>query len=340
MRYGSLKRLVFAAVALTGANAHAQTPVQTSSQAPAQTGDARAAAFELFTQGRALLEQEDYPRACAKFEESQRLDPGGGTLLNLALCHEKMGRTASAWVELAEALRVARLDGRADREELARSHVEALKPKLARLRIAVEGRAEGLVVKRDGVAMGEAAWNEAVPVDPGTHVIAASAPGRAPWRAEIAIDTAGNTETVRVPALTLHPIAIAPVTVAPAPDDARASDAPRSPVRTAGLVVGGVGIAGLGTAAALFFVASGKASASDRECPAADLCSRRGVELNHQAGGLADASTAFAIGGAAMLATGAALFFFAPRHAAPVTCGRVVPGIDSNGARVWFVSRF
>src|SRR5262245_63276914 len=94
-------------------------------EAPSDQG---ALARELFDQGRALLETKDYERACEKFAESQRLDPGGGTLLNLALCHELSGKTASAWTEFDQALRMARADGRSDREEFARTHIDALVP--------------------------------------------------------------------------------------------------------------------------------------------------------------------------------------------------------------------
>src|SRR5262245_40239679 len=61
----------------------------TTGDAPAieQTRVARAEAA--FDKGRALLQQGRVAEACLELEESQRLDPGLGTQLNLADCYER-----------------------------------------------------------------------------------------------------------------------------------------------------------------------------------------------------------------------------------------------------------
>ena len=109
-----------------------------STRARAQSSDTnRQIAETLFEQGRALMEQKKYAEACPKLAESQRLDPGGGTLLNLALCHELEGKTATAQSEFKEALGQAARDGRADREELAKEHLAALEKRIIRIQVVV-----------------------------------------------------------------------------------------------------------------------------------------------------------------------------------------------------------
>src|SRR6476660_7801185 len=109
-------------------------------------------ATQLFKEGRTLVDQGRVPEGCRKLEESQRLDPGGGTLLNVALCHEKEGRTATAWTEFTEALGLAKKDDRPQRIELAQTHIAALEPTLSRLVIQVPATSDlpDLEIKRDG----------------------------------------------------------------------------------------------------------------------------------------------------------------------------------------------
>ena len=57
----------------------------------------------LFNEATDTMEAGDYDQACRALEESQRLDPGVGTLRYLAQCYEEQRRTASAWGIFREA---------------------------------------------------------------------------------------------------------------------------------------------------------------------------------------------------------------------------------------------
>src|SRR5262245_4366437 len=90
--------------------------------------DARAAAAALFEDGKRLMGENKYAEACPKLEESQRIDPGMGTLYNLSVCFEATGRTASAWVGFREVAQLAAASGQSEREKAARGKASALEP--------------------------------------------------------------------------------------------------------------------------------------------------------------------------------------------------------------------
>src|SRR5690242_14012919 len=129
--------------------------------AAAQTSGESATAQALFDQARTLMDQGHAEEACPKFEESQRLDPGSGTLLNLARCYEQTGRLASAWSKYLETVAAAKNVGNAGREAEARARAEALKPRLANLSVtpaAALRNVQGLEITRDGAPVGSAQW--------------------------------------------------------------------------------------------------------------------------------------------------------------------------------------
>jgi hypothetical protein len=282
-----------------------------------QTHDT-AAAQTLFDEGKALMQQGKYAEACPKLAESQRLDPGGGTIFALALCYEGEGKTASAWGAFNDALTEARKDKRAQREAAALEHIHALEGKLTKLRIVVEKDHEGLEVRRDGVVVGKAQWGVAVPVDPGAHVMEARAPKKKPWTSTVEAGQPGEVTEVRVPSLDDEP---APRLVQTETTPARPESS--SSQRTWAYVVGGVGLVATGVGAAFGISAISKWNDVEGHCSNGVCKTPAAVNVGDDAGTAAEVSTALFIVGGVGLAAAAVLFFTAPSGAARAT--RVTP---------------
>lgn len=288
------------------------------------SADQRAAAAALFEDGKRLMAEGKLAEACPKLAESQNLDPGMGTLFNLALCHEKSGRTASAWVGYREVAAMAKAAGQADREKVAHDKEAALEPKLTRLRITLKPGATGVAVKRDGAPVSPAILGTGVPVDPGKHVVSASAPGKDPWEASVTVDQPGQVVTVEVPPLAekkaapaTPPPAIAPLAppAAPPPD----APAPRSWQRPVGFTAIGLGAVGLGLGTAFGFMAKSAQTTSNTSgnCDAqTNICNQAGVDQRAGAVNKGNAGTGLFIAGAVLAAGGVVLVATAPSHPA------------------------
>jgi hypothetical protein len=210
-------------------------------------------AEELFRQGKAEMTKGNYDRACPMFVESYKQDPAMGTLLNLALCHEAIGRIASAWGEWRAVEQQARaaVPPREDRIKMAQEHADKLEPRLSRLRLIVppDARVDGLEVKIDGEAKGEPLWG-GIPVDPGTRKIVASAPGKKALSLDVKVDDEGVVVPVTLPKLADAPDTKGSggsVVVEIARVEEYAANRAR---RTTGFVIGGIGIVTLAMGAA------------------------------------------------------------------------------------------
>ncbi len=217
------------------------------------SADDRALATALFREARALMTDGHTSEACLKFAESHRLDPSGGTILNLALCHEKEGKLARSWSEFTEAIAFARRDYRADREAEAQDHARQLEPRLSRLTIVVSdpARVEGLRVESDGRELTPPSWSLAIPVDGGAHVVRASAPGRLPWSTIVKLPEEAGAATVDIPALALAPPPPPPPPPIERPAALIASPAAApvgNPRRTTAWIAGGASVVQIGLA--------------------------------------------------------------------------------------------
>lgn len=198
-----------------------------AASARAQSSDA-ALAESLFREGKRLSAEHKFAEACPKFAESYKLDPGLGTLLNLATCHESAGKPASAWAEFSEAAARAKREGDSERAQLAGEHMQALEPKLAHLTINVAPGAAvpGLLVKFDSRELSSASFGLPIAIDPGKHQVEASAPGKQSHAQSF--DTPPQPTTLAITVPVLQDLA-APATTPIAPPPAAPAAAPVLP---------------------------------------------------------------------------------------------------------------
>jgi len=213
----------------------------------------KALAEALFQQGRDLLAEGKTVEACSRFEQSQKLEAKLGTLMNLADCHERAGRSASAWAEFTEAASLAERKGEEKRVQYARQHADALKAKLSHVVLRASETPEGMTVMMDDHALNIAVLGASLPLDPGSHTIQVSAPGKQSWSHQFVISEGPASIDVSIPLLQNEAATAPPAPpVAPAPAPAPATTQPDNapPPEDGGvptLAWVGFGIAGVGT---------------------------------------------------------------------------------------------
>jgi hypothetical protein len=225
----TLRHHLLRASATTAALVFAWLPLPAAAQ-PGSPDQATAEA--LFQDARTLMHEGRIEEACGKFAGSLKIEPKLGTLLNLALCHEKQGLTATAWGEFTTAATRARARGADQRLEFAEAHRDMLAARLSRVRLQKPTRPiASLAITIDGTPLDAAAFDTALPVDPGTHVIVFSAPGKV--AATLSINVSPGPSEVHVPVPELRDeVPVLPVPVAPRPAPvARPQLAPVAPSR-------------------------------------------------------------------------------------------------------------
>lgn len=196
----------------------------------------------LFQEGKKLFDQGSVSAACQKFKASLDTDKTLGTLIALAACHEKEGKTASAWAGFTEAAALAKKEGKPEQEAFARGRIPALEKQLARMTLTA-AKVDGLEIKIDGVAVPLEGLGSALPVDPGERNVEASAPGRKSWSQKVNVAAATSSTTVAIPELEVDPNAPKGDRVVIINNEQKGTDSTKLIV---GAAVAGVGAIGVG----------------------------------------------------------------------------------------------
>ena len=238
---------------------------------------------QLFERAKRSQASGELAAACELFAQSYALAARGGTLLNLGLCHEAIGRFVTARSELIAALEFARRDKREEREAILTQHITTIEAKLAWLTVLPPSNVSGdvLRIRLDGSIVDPRVLG-AIPIEAGEHYLSASADGYQEQLARVAA-SAGAKLTIRFEPLASWGAQLAktaaqePTKVAAAPAEPivapSAPEAPKSlwtPIRTGALVVGLLGIATSLTMGAIAFAAKDTVAehCPDRRCDA------------------------------------------------------------------------
>ncbi len=284
-------------------------------------------ADQLFEEGKAMLDK-DLAGACAKFEESLKFNAQAiGTLLNVALCDEKLGRFASASAKFAEARDRAKEQGMDVHLKAAEEHILALTDKvphvtlkfselpLPQTSIVIDGK----LIPFDAIA------NH--PIDPGAHDVVVSAPGHLAFKTHFEV-TAGEAKDLPIPRLEKS------VTVKV-----------RSSRRTIGKITTATGIAALGTGVVLGLIAKSDYDAATRTCNRITVdgeevwqCDSPGFAGTRSARTLGTVGTVVGGLGLAAVGVGAFLWLRGPKDSEPRVS--VLPQLGPDGMGIAAVGHF
>ncbi len=231
-----------------------------------------AAAEALFEQARAAMAAGSFDIACARFRDSDRLDPAVGTRFNLADCEERRGRVATAWSLFRGVLSELAEDD--DRKPIAEARAAKLKPRLPMLTLVPTPESSGQRVRVDGVELGEGSFSVPLPMDPGSHELSLVPAEGEPRSMRFVLREGERTDLpLRIDAAAAAAEPEAP----PSPD----SDVTLRERRKWGYVAGSVGLAGVVTGVVAGVVTLSKKSSADENCSdATRTCNATGRAAN------------------------------------------------------------
>ncbi|HEY8091003.1 MAG TPA: hypothetical protein VIF09_24240 [Polyangiaceae bacterium] len=289
--------------------------VVVTSLAPCGVAHAGSAEAETaFREGRKAMQVGDYPTACARFADSERLEPAPGTLLNLAECETHIGKLVSAHEHFGVAASgFPRGDVRRTVALSREAEIDKRVPRLI-LRLAPSAPLDAIVHEGESVLESTALGTPKL-VDPGRVIVVVTAAGRVDRTYTLTLKEGDQVEQALdagepAPAgAATPPSVVSPpptLTALPPVEQAQSGGQFR---RTLGFAVGGVGVAGLAVGALTGILALDRASTVKQHCPN-QACDPQGLDAASQGKWMAPTSTVSFIAGGVLVAAGAYLVFF------------------------------
>jgi hypothetical protein len=270
-------------------------------------------ADRFFKDGRRAAEHGDFGEACKLFEESFRLDPGVGTLVNLGDCAEHLGDLERAYGYYHTAS--ARMTEGDDRLARVHERLESIDRRAAKVALQLDADApQGTVITLDGDTVD--AHKMPLHLLKGGHIVLVTAVGYRGARYNLDV-TEGEIRALHVtpgPALE----AVLPGSIV------QTEVRPSGWMKPASVSVLGLGVAAVWVGSLAGLMAIDRRDVQSANCNAQSVCNVMGVDAAHDGATWATVSTATFITGAVLLALGTTLFIVSlasKRRAAAVSMG-------------------
>jgi hypothetical protein len=280
-------------------------------------------ADKIFEEAQKLKEAGKTAEACKKYDEALSYNRNAvGTLLNVALCNEEAGRYATAVKYYTQARDLAREHNLAEHRQAAEDKLAVTTPLVSHLAIAFAETANEmkLVIDEDIVPLDK---TEDIVIDPGSHRIVVTAPGRVPYETTVVLEKS-KAKAIAVPKLGY------PVTV-------------KKGRRTVGMIftASGVALAGAGVGLGLYArskyngqIGPGK-NCTDETPP---RCNSEGYRITNDARTFGTFGSIIGVSGLVVAGVGAYLWFFGPHTTE--TGVAIVPDLAPDSAGLSAIGHF
>jgi tetratricopeptide (TPR) repeat protein len=303
-------------------------------------------ADSLFKQGKKLMGEKKYEQACDSFEQSQKLDPGIGTELNIARCYEEWGKTAHASAAYKSALKMAKdaNDSRADKID---GLINQLEPSVPHLTMHIPKDADASSVRIDGAPIDDI--TAPIPLDPGPHKVEYTTSTGGKKSKTLPIEKGGSYDAnlIDLPTKGGEQVVKQPPPPPPPPHVEPTSD-PGKNYRIAAYAVGGAGVVAIGVSS--YLTLSAKSSYNDalkKDCAGmTNMCNDAGLTATHDARHKANIATIVFSVGLAAVGGGVALYLLRPHESKATETEKeeealyLVPSVTPDSAGLVFGGGF
>lgn len=237
------------------------------------TPEGRASARQHLSRAEELKKQGKLAEACAELQEVERLDSKLPTLLDLAECTESLGKLIEAQAHWALARDRAKHDEKPQSRSRAEARLAAVQKRVPHLTLQLAASVPaGAQVLVDDVAVESASLANALPINPGDHVVLVKVSGHDDAKYNVKLAEGANQSlsvaagpasgSQASPAAAPAPVTSTPALAPALPPASANAPPPGQPAagwwtapRKAGVIFGSLGLVAIGAGSAL--VASG-----------------------------------------------------------------------------------